>query len=69
MEIKVDSDVQSVLEFMQQHIAASKLLTVAEVLPKMARLLWPEYPQEPCSALSLVLSKPEYSPSLPDATV
>lgn len=57
MEMKVDSDVQSVLEFMQQNIQASRLTGVADSLPQMARLLWSRYPQEPCFAVSLVQPK------------
>lgn len=57
MRIEVDSDVQSVLEFMHQNIPASKLSGVADTLPQMARLLWAGIPQEPCVAVSLVLPK------------
>lgn len=53
MELILDEDVKSVLEFMQSHIPAGKLTVVAERLPEMERLLWDRYPQEPLTALQL----------------
>ena len=61
----IDSDVQSVLEFMQERIVAAKLIGVADVIPKMARLLWEGFPQEPCAVACLSLSKTvEQNPTL-----
>lgn len=51
MKISLDSDVQSVLEYMQQNIPASKLVGIAETLPDMARLLWSRYSREPFHAI------------------
>ncbi|MGA2896319.1 MAG: hypothetical protein ABSE27_01820 [Acidobacteriaceae bacterium] len=56
-KVEVDSDVQAVLEFMQDRVQAGKLISVAEGVMQMARLLWGSHPQEPCSAVSLVLPK------------
>lgn len=53
MELKLDSDVQAVAEYMQRIIPAGKLISVAEQLPKLAELLWSRYEQEPCIALTL----------------
>jgi hypothetical protein len=53
MEIRVDSDVQSVLEFMQRSVPASKLVSVAENTLQMGRLLWSKFPQEPSVGFSL----------------
>ncbi len=55
MELQIDGDLQSVAEFMQKNIPAAKLLSVAEDLPKIGRLLWARYPQEP--SLGLMLSE------------
>jgi len=66
MQIEVDDDVKAVLEFMHLNVPAAKLLTVAEVIPKLARLLWSEYPQEPLVGVSLV-SLPTRG-SLPNAS-
>jgi hypothetical protein len=54
----VDVDAQNVLEFMQRKIQASRLIGVADMLPQIARLLWSQHPQEPCTAASLVVPKP-----------
>jgi hypothetical protein len=53
MQVAVDGDLQSVLEFMQSHISAHKLVGIAERLPEMAKLLWNKYPQEPVEPISL----------------
>ena len=57
MEIRVDSDIQSVLEFMQSSIPAAKLTGVAEGVCQIGRLLWERYPQEPCVPVMLNLPK------------
>jgi hypothetical protein len=46
MVIKVDQDVQDVIEFMQTRVAAHKLVGVANGLASLAPLLWDRYEQE-----------------------
>jgi hypothetical protein len=58
MELRMDGDLQSVAEFMQSNIPASKLMTVAEDLPKIGRLLWAQHSQEPSLGLMLLESQP-----------
>jgi hypothetical protein len=58
MKIEIDSDVQEVIEFMQSHISATKLVSVAEAIPKIGKLLWDRYPQEQLCAVSLVGDPP-----------
>ena len=53
MEFVLDNDVQAVAEFMQDNVPAAKLRAVAESLPKLARLLWEDIPQEPLQPASL----------------
>jgi len=53
LEIIIDESVKLILETMQSRIPTNKLIGVADCLPQMARLLWKDYPQEPCSAISL----------------
>jgi hypothetical protein len=67
MEIKLDSDVQAVAEFMQANVSATKLVSVAEDLSKIGRLLWSRYPQEPSLGLTLLEPQPT-SGSLPSAS-
>jgi hypothetical protein len=62
-QLILDECVQSVLEFMQSKIATSKLVSIADSLPQLARLLWAHYPQEPCVALDLVAHLPMASSS------
>lgn len=73
MNLTMDRDLQSLLEFMQINIPASKLVAVADCVPQMARLLWGGYSQEPLRAilldpLSISCAKPpistEYDPAL-----
>jgi hypothetical protein len=56
-QVHIDEDVKAVLAFMQDRIAAARVISVAEVLPSMARLLWAGIPQESCQPISLVLPK------------
>lgn len=58
MELTIDCDVQEVLEFMQGHIPACKLVGVAENVAAMARLLWAHNPQEPVRSISLTYLGP-----------
>ena len=53
MELIIDPDVRSVLEFMQERLPACKLVPVAKALLGMATLLWGHYSQEPCQILTL----------------
>jgi hypothetical protein len=53
MELKLDQDVQSVIEYMQRNIPANKLMGVAEKLPDVARLLWSDYSQEPVRVMQI----------------
>ena len=69
MELIVDPDVKSVLEFMQRRLPTCKLVAVAECLPQMARLLWTSYPQEACRVLALEVPKTDLAhPSQLSAT-
>jgi hypothetical protein len=54
MELAMDKDVQAVVEYMQNTIPTTKLRAVADILPKMAQLLWDKFPQEPCVGVALV---------------
>lgn len=67
MELIINPDVKSVLEFMQDRIPACRLVAIAESLPSLAKLLWDRYPQEPSPALTLELLKLR-SPSQPSAS-
>lgn len=67
MELIINPDVKSILEFMQDRIPVCRLVAIAESLPSMAKLLWDRYPQEPCPALTLDVPKLT-SPSQPNAT-
>ena len=58
MELTLDSDVKKVMEFMQENIAANKLLGVSESLPKIAKLLWDRYPQEEVYAVNFSSEAP-----------
>jgi hypothetical protein len=55
--ITIDPDAQSVLEFMQARIPVDKLVSIADSLPQMARLLWGHYPQRPCHLIGLEVPK------------
>jgi hypothetical protein len=69
MEIVLDLDVQAVAEFMQSTIPATKLVSVADNLPTVARLLWSHFPQESCHAATFNFPKTgQESRSLSDAT-
>jgi hypothetical protein len=67
MKLEMDSDVQAVAEYMLRNISANKLVSVAEQLPQIARLLWEKYPQEPCAGLTLTSGlQPIASEYVPD---
>ena len=57
-KIVIDSDLQAVLEFMQDRIAATKLIQLADSLPQMARLLWGSCQQEHFVPIWLSPEKP-----------
>jgi hypothetical protein len=58
MQVQVNQDTSSVLEFMQANIPASRLVAVANSLPLMAKLLWDGCPQEPVDGALMVVAKP-----------
>ena len=62
MKIQIDEDVQKVVEFMQKNLPANKLVSVAEWMPQIARLLWLQTPQEPCTQPFVDEAKPDYDP-------
>lgn len=66
MDFVIDSDVQAVAEFMQQRIAATRLVSVADGIAKVAPLLWGRYTPEDIQVLDLIVPKP--CPSQPNAT-
>jgi hypothetical protein len=66
-QFAIDGDVKAVLEFMQDSFAAARLISIAETLPQMARLLWSHYPQEPVIPMTFVTPK-ECNQSLPPAS-
>jgi hypothetical protein len=68
MQIALNEDVKAVLEFMQANIETVKLVGVADSLPQLARLLWDGFPQEPCTAISLELSKTGEESQKPQAS-
>ena len=54
MNVVVDADVKAVAEFMQERIAASRLVAVADGLAAVAPLLWGQYQSQGVQALQLV---------------
>jgi hypothetical protein len=61
--LSVDPDLKAVADFMQSQLPAGKLISVSDQIPKLARLLWGNYPQEPCRAL--FLTTPKMGPESP----
>jgi len=57
MQFVADEHVKAVVEFMQSKIPTAKLIGISDRMPEIARLLWGHFPQEPCTALSLVVPK------------
>jgi len=55
LDLVVDRDVKAVLEFMQANIPTARLIGVVESLPKIGRLLWDQYEQEPVEAIRMKL--------------
>lgn len=54
MELLIDDDVKAVAEFMQQHVPAAKLASLASAVAELAPLLWGRYDREPVTALYLL---------------
>lgn len=53
MDVIIDPDVKSVLQFMQSNVPASKLLAVADGVADLARLLWEHYKQDEIELLRI----------------
>lgn len=53
MNLEIDADVKSVAEFMQRHIAASRLVPVANAVRALAPTLWGHHVPEDVAALRL----------------
>jgi len=69
MEIIADPDARTLLEFMQKNLPTSKLIAISSQLPEIARLLWSDYPQQPCNIIQLGIPKPvQRCPSPQDAS-
>lgn len=69
MEIVTDPDAKILLEFMEKNVPTSKLIAISSQLPEIARLLWSDYPQQPCNIIRLGVPKPVgHCPSLQDAS-
>jgi hypothetical protein len=68
VEFTIDQDVQAVLEFMEKHVQACRLVGVADALPKFARLLWEHYTQETCCPMIRLESPKMPHPSQSNAT-
>jgi|GEM_PF-4155720 len=58
MQVQVNDETGTVLQFMQANIPASRLVSVANTLPQMAKLLWDGCPQEPVAIAAMVVEKP-----------
>jgi hypothetical protein len=59
MQVEIDEHVRAVLNYMQENIPASKLVGVGDAIPKMARLLWDQFQQEPVLVMGLRDPKPK----------
>lgn len=53
MEIEIDRDVRAVLEFMQGHVPAAKLVATAQAIGSFAPLLWGHHLSVEVEALRL----------------
>ncbi len=54
MEFVIDEDVKAVAEFMQNQIAASRLVAVANAMAKLAPLFWGKYQPDELDIIRLV---------------
>ena len=59
MELILDPDVKAVAEFMQSQIPASRLVSVADGLAKLAPILWDKYEAESVSAALAAAEVPD----------
>jgi len=59
----MDKDLRAVVEFMQENVECSKLMTIADALPQLSRLLWGSFPQESVEVLSVRPTKTECNQS------
>ena len=55
--VEIDPDVQAVLEFIQSKVQPCRLIAVSEGAAQMAKLLWSQFPQEPCTVAFLRIPK------------
>lgn len=58
MTFDADADVQAVAEFMQANIAASKLVSVATAIGRLAPILWGHFDAETVLPLTLKSEAP-----------
>ena len=53
MQIFIDQDVRQVLEFIERHVEANRLLEVVRGVAAIAPVLWPGHPLRSAPVLSL----------------
>lgn len=53
MDILLDDDLRAVAEFMQRHVAAAKLVPIAEAMNALAPILWGRYGRDALTPLVL----------------
>ncbi len=53
MILELDDDVRRVAEYMQSHVAATRLVSVSLAVSELAPILWGTHPRESVRALSL----------------
>lgn len=53
MDLVIDNDVKAVAAYMQAHVPAARLVSVANAVQALAPILWAQYAQEGVSALLL----------------
>lgn len=58
MNLEIDEDVKAVAEFMQERIAASRRVSVADGLARLAPLIWDRHSVEEVAVMRLSLDKP-----------
>lgn len=58
LTLNVDPEVQAVASYMQQHIQAARLVSVAQAVARLAPSLWGNYEPETCEPLRLVAEPP-----------
>ncbi len=55
-EVLMDKDLLAVADFMQANMAAVKLVSIAEAMPTLAKLLWGHNPQEPIRPIAIEIT-------------